>query len=371
MQIETLNAAESIVKSSAAFVLGACIGSFLNVCIYRLPQLMSVVSPSTSFCPTCRESIAWYDNIPILSWLLLRGRCRRCGASISPRYLLVELVFALIALGLWLLLPLPQALIYFAFACVLGVVVAVDAVHRVIPNEVSVGGVVLGLVLNTIFPSALGALSSADGFLRALLGAATGFGIVWAITEGGKLVFGNRKVTYATPAPFTWEMVDGAARFVVDGAVEDWNSFFFRKSDHLTLSCASLSINGGTARAGEIKCFEQRFEHGSEVLDHSADLRITGHIGTAILPREAMGFGDVKFAAAIGAFFGWQCAIFTIVAAATLGAIAGVALRTRARVWGGERPESMPFGPYLAAGAVLWITCGPAFVTWYLAEFKL
>lgn len=129
-----------------SFVLGATIGSFLNVCIYRLPREESIVFP-TSHCPKCQEPIAPYDNIPVLSYLLLGGKCRHCQQPISKQYPLIEalngLVYTLIFLRFGLSWETP---VYFIFASAMIVVAVIDYYHQIIPNEISVGGIPLGLL---------------------------------------------------------------------------------------------------------------------------------------------------------------------------------------------------------------------------------
>ncbi len=126
------------------FVLGAIIGSFLNVCIYRLPREKSIVTPGSS-CPHCEKPIAFYDNIPIFSYLILRGKCRHCGAAISARYVVVELLTALLYMALFsvygLSLELAVALL---FVTVLIVVSFIDLDFRIIPDILSLGGLLAG-----------------------------------------------------------------------------------------------------------------------------------------------------------------------------------------------------------------------------------
>src|SRR5687768_5462412 len=120
-----------------AAVVGAVFGSFSNVVIYRIPRDGSIFTPSRSFCPNCQKPIAWYDNLPILSYLFLRGKCRRCKVKISPRYLLVEIAVA----GLWLLLALRLGLVaalpaFLVMTTVLVILSAIDLEHRRLPNRI-------------------------------------------------------------------------------------------------------------------------------------------------------------------------------------------------------------------------------------------
>src|SRR5262245_9911904 len=103
--MDELIASSPLFFSFLAFILGAAVGSFLNVCIYRLPRDLSVNRPRRSFCPACRQEIRWYHNIPLISWLLLRGRCANCGNKIAFRYFAVELLTALLFLAVWLNFP--------------------------------------------------------------------------------------------------------------------------------------------------------------------------------------------------------------------------------------------------------------------------
>jgi leader peptidase (prepilin peptidase)/N-methyltransferase len=136
-----------------AFLAGLLIGSFLNVCVFRLPRDLSVVTPARSFCPYCEQTIAWYDNIPVLSYILLRAKCRRCGARIALRYPAVELATA-IAFAIcvsWFGVTLP-ALKYVLFSAIMITLIASDLEERILPDEFTIGGSVAGLILAWFVP---------------------------------------------------------------------------------------------------------------------------------------------------------------------------------------------------------------------------
>ena len=146
-------------------LFGAMIGSFLNVCICRVPEGKSIVTPG-SHCPRCGKAIRWYDNLPLISFLLLRGRCRHCHGSISVQYPLVEGVTALLSLLLFMRFgPSLQYVIYFAFAAALVVVTVIDLYHQIIPNVISLPGIAAGLLASWFLPNP----ALLDGLLRGLL----------------------------------------------------------------------------------------------------------------------------------------------------------------------------------------------------------
>lgn len=162
-------------------LVGAALGSFLNVCLYRWPAGESVIRPR-SRCPGCGAPVAWYDNLPVLSWLLLRGRCRSCGQRISIRYPLVEAAVALIWLGsaLWFG-PSLEAVRGAAFLTLLLGIAIIDAQHRIIPDQFSLVGTGLGL--------ALAAWPEGFPLLTAVIGAAVGYAFMWGIKLGGEALF--------------------------------------------------------------------------------------------------------------------------------------------------------------------------------------
>lgn len=140
------------VLAAAVFVLGLCFGSFLNVCIYRLPRDLSVVRPGSA-CPACKTPIHFYDNIPVLSWLLLRGRCRHCQAPITPRYAAVELLTAALFVGCYARFGLSlEALKFCVLAFLLLGLIFTDAETKLLPDEMTLSGLVIGLIFSFFVP---------------------------------------------------------------------------------------------------------------------------------------------------------------------------------------------------------------------------
>lgn len=163
-----------------AFIFGSLVGSFLNVCIIRLPAGESVVWPR-SHCPRCRKKIAGYDNIPVLSYLLLKGRCRHCTQPISLRYLVVELATALMFVVLTLRFGLSyDFFFYVVLICSLIVSTFTDLRERIIPDEVSIGGLIVGFILSAIRGVNLSPFSfSFTPLLNSLLGIVVGGGVIF------------------------------------------------------------------------------------------------------------------------------------------------------------------------------------------------
>lgn len=156
-----------------AFVIGAIVGSFLNVCISRIPRDESIVYPS-SHCLSCANPIAWYDNIPLLSYLILRGRCRHCQAPIPTRYLWVELVSALGAMAIWARFgPGIEGLVAFVFLSLLIVISFIDLEHRLIPHVLTLPGIPIFL--------AFGVLAMGVRLIDALIGLAAGIAVLYLI----------------------------------------------------------------------------------------------------------------------------------------------------------------------------------------------
>jgi leader peptidase (prepilin peptidase)/N-methyltransferase len=186
-----------MIEAALAFLFGLLIGSFLNVCVYRLPRDLSVVRPR-SFCPSCEAQIAWYDNIPVLSYVLLRGRCRRCGAGISWRYPAVELITGLLfAWAVWMWGPTLEAAKYCLFSAIVVALVASDVEERILPDELTLGGALAGFVLAWFVPinGGLARLIApgihnprALSLIEAALGAGVGAGSILLVAKVYELV---------------------------------------------------------------------------------------------------------------------------------------------------------------------------------------
>jgi leader peptidase (prepilin peptidase)/N-methyltransferase len=249
-----------------AFVVGLVVGSFLNVCIVRIPLEESIVRPR-SHCRDCQTPVAWYDNIPVVSWIALGGRCRRCRERIPFRYPMVEvltgaLFVMLVARGF----P-PKALALFAaLGSALIVITFIDIDYLIIPDVISLPSIAVSPVAAFV----VGHISVLDS----LIGIAVGGGILWGVA---------------------------------------W-------------------------------AYER------------------------VRDQEGMGFGDVKLLAMIGGLLGWGAALFTTLAAALLGSVIGVAMV----LWRRSRMDvEIPFGPFLAIGALLWLAAGPELTDWYLYRTPL
>jgi leader peptidase (prepilin peptidase)/N-methyltransferase len=165
---------------SMTFIFGICIGSFLNVCIYRLPNSKSIVFPPSS-CPECREPIRFFDNIPILSYIFLKGKCRNCKANISIRYPLVELMAGLFAISTYLNFGLSfEALIIYCFLASLIIIIYIDIDHWIIPDSITLPGILIGFAAS-FFVEGIHYTDSALGIL-------TGGGTLWLVAYGYALL---------------------------------------------------------------------------------------------------------------------------------------------------------------------------------------
>lgn len=171
------------------FIFGSIIGSFLNVCIYRLPKLQSIVLPP-SHCPGCGKNISWYDNIPLLSYIILMGKCRSCGGKIGYRYPLVELLTALLITALYSVLGInAKFFTYSILTCGLIVATFVDFDIQEIPDEISLGGLAVGLIFAFAFPYIFGTASRVHSLTASLLGMLAGGGSIYLMGFFGELVF--------------------------------------------------------------------------------------------------------------------------------------------------------------------------------------
>lgn len=244
-------------------VIGVCVGSFLNVCIYRLPRHQSLMWPG-SRCTRCDRALSWYENIPVVSWMVLRGRCRTCREPVSWMYPAVEIVTALTFLSGYLLYGLtPIGAVRVLFACALIVLFVTDLQHKILPNVITVPGIVAGFLCSLLLP---------PGWRDSLIGIVVGGGSLFAIAE--------------------------------------------------------------------------------------AYYRFRG--------QEGLGMGDVKLLGMIGAFLGWKLVLLTLVFASFAGSLAGGALIVSGR---GNLKYALPFGTFLAVGALVASIWGAPIVDWYLGFY--
>ena len=248
------------ILAAFAFTIGAVIGSFLNVCIYRIPAGESIVSPP-SRCPRCLTQIRWYQNIPLLSYILIRGHCASCRAPIPLRYPLVEALTGVLFLLVFLRYGLhPVTLVFWLFAAALVAITFIDLDHQIIPDVISLPGIVVGFACSFVVPWV--------NWIDSLLGIAIGGGSLYLVAVGYEL----------------------------------------------------------------------------------------------LTKKEGMGFGDVKMLAMIGAFLGWK-AIFPVIFLSSLaGTLVGVPLMLIKRADG---KLAIPFGPFLALGALVMVLWGPLLLRWY------
>ena len=355
--------AYQLLFSISAFVLGAAIGSFLNVCIYRLPLDLSINKPRRSFCPSCRAPIPWHRNFPLISWLILRGRCASCGARIAFRYFAVELLTALLFLAIWRTFPWPMACAYWVFIALVIVGTFVDFEHFIIPDQITIGGTIAGICCSLAVPALMDTDSRVAAVIRSVLAAALGYVILLLVLEAGKMAFGKKKISLEAPTLFTWKRQGEDAEFVVGSEHNLWSDYFARETDRLLLECDEAGIDQREFGAVTLDFHYNRVAVQGEQLQLDQVNEITGVVRELQIPREAMGRGDLKFLAAIGAFLGWRAVLFSVFAGSLLGSFVGLlTLLVGKRVWSAK----LPFGPYLAFGAVSWMFFGDLFVRWYL-----
>lgn len=353
--------ADSLFWCPVLFWLGCIVGSFLNVCIYRMPLDLSVVSPP-SYCPHCKYSIPFYLNIPLLTWLSLKGRCKNCGAPISSRYFIVELMTGLTFLACWLRVGAQSptiALVYCLFLSGLIVATFIDFEHYIIPDEITLGGVAVGFVISFLLPSLHHVQTNGQGIVQSALGIVAGAGIVYGVLRGGKLLFGRQKIKL----PLESTIVFTETALCLPDKTFPYEEVFYRQSDTIVFHARTVElVDRGYANV-TVRLSPSRLRIDEEEIDPQTVPHMEAMCSEIVLPREAMGLGDVKFMAAIGAFLGWEAVVFTLVVSSMIGAIyGGVMVALHKQQWSGR----LYFGPFLALAATIWIFCGSAMVSGYI-----
>ena len=265
----------------AAGVFGLIVGSFLNVCIFRLPRNCMSISKPRSRCTRCLKLISWYDNIPVASWCVLGGKCRGCAKPISFRYPFVELMTgAFFAYAAWINMsmeggatPIMRGALFGIQAYVVAAMIVstfIDLDFQILPDEITISGILLGILLSAGIPE-------------------------WHVVNGSGLSTGMME---AIDNAYLGGLASGALGAVVGGGV----------------------------------------------------IYLVGVLGQLVFRKEAMGFGDVKYMAFLGAFLGWQSILLTFLLACLFGSIFGIGKYLLKR-----RMGYVPFGPFLSAGAVVML----------------
>lgn len=358
---EVWNAVPFSFWSVVSFVMGCMIGSFLNVCIYRMPREMSIVHPR-SHCPHCGYMIPGFLNIPLVTWLYLGGKCANCKAPISPRYFLVELLTGIVFLSTWLMFG-PQSPALAIAYCVLfaGFIVAtfIDFEHFIIPDEITFGGMVVGLVLSIMVPEMHQATKRPESLIHSMIGLAAGAGFVYAILKFGKLLFGREKLNFPEKA----RLIFTETELHLPDKTLPFEEIFYSERDTIVIEADRVEIVDRCYQNVSLRLSPKLLKLGEDEFDPAEVKYMEVLTSKAVLPREAMGFGDVKFMAAIGAFLGWQATIFSLMVSAIIGSIVGVTLIISGRK---EWSSRLPYGPYIALAAVIWILAGRE---WYESLF--
>jgi leader peptidase (prepilin peptidase)/N-methyltransferase len=365
------------------FMLGAGIGSFLNVVIYRLPLNISVNNPRRSFCPHCKKQIPFWRNIPIFSWLVLRGKCADCGAPIPFRYFFIELLTGILFYlefrifgGPWEYISSwgPMVLLCWILTALLIAGTFIDFDHFILPHEITLGGWVVGLLGALWVPEMVGETEHGRGILISFVSSCIALGLLWAVVELGKLAFGRLKETFEKPESWSIAQPDEEQPPVFKcGKTElPWVDIFTRPSDRLIIKAPKLQVNDRpfTDASVEVKMTTMKVKSGAgeENFDLEKVTKLEGTTLEIVIPREAMGFGDVLLLAMIGAFLGWKAVLFVIVAASVLGTLCAVLPRLIGKT---EWSARIPFGPYLACSALIWLFCGTQILDWYLERVHL
>ncbi len=372
-------------------MIGAGIGSFLNVVIYRLPLGISVNNPRRSFCPLCKKQIPWYRNLPLITWLAQRGKCAECAAPIPFRYFFVEALTAFLFYaaflhvfsafgGSWLRMsewgPWLLALWVFLSLLVAGTFIDID--HLILPHEITMGGAMLGILLSWWAPVLMEQDEHTMGLLISFLSAALGLGLLWTVVELGKLAFGRLKHAFAEPVPWSIHQPDDdqppvfTVRLEGEDVDHAWEEIFARDKDRLVITCEDLAINERTWTNAIVEVTMDSLRMKTDPKSKGEEIpwdtvkKLAGTTTNIVIPREAMGLGDVFFIAMIGAFTGWKGVLFTIFAASILGSVCAVVPRLIGR---SEWTAKIPFGPYLATGAALFVFFGPRMLEWYQTLF--
>lgn len=366
-------------------ILGATVGSFLNVVIYRLPRGLSVNEPRRSFCPNCKYKIPFHLNIPILSWFLLAGKCKNCSGVVSFRYCFVEILTAFLFLLAWLTFAgsfdqifynNPQLVLVSWFLISLLVAASfIDIEHQIIPDGINGCGIIVGIISAFIFPNIVHEFMGMDKSPSqefssrieavgwSLAGMACGFVILYSVVIFGKILFGKKSLSSGEPV--TWNIIEGKENpiLIIGDNEIPFEDLFFVGTEKIVLDSTEIEINSKQYGADDLVVYYDRLVVGGEnVIPINEWQTLKGISSKITYKREAMGLGDVKFIAMFGAFIGWKGVLFALFAAS----IIGTSINLPGKFLGkGTAFTRIPFGPYLAVGALFWLFCGSDLLQWY------
>jgi len=346
------------------FVFGSIVGSFLNVCIHRMPRGESIVHPP-SHCPHCNYHIPWFLNIPLFTWVFLQGKCANCKAPISIRYFLVELLTAVCFLSCWLAFGAKHPGVAVVYCIVLaGFIVAtfIDIEFFIIPDEITLGGVVVGFLCSFAVPQLHGTRIAAEALRLSFFGILCGAGLVYFILRLAKLMFGREKV----PLPPGTKVIFEEEKLVLPDREYPYDEIFYRKSDAVILKAQEVLLPDRTLTNVPVKLTPHALTIGEESFDPAAIHHFEAITDLVILPREGMGLGDVKFMAGIGAFLGWKGVFFSLMVSSAVGAVAGLTLVALGKK---ELSSKIPYGPYIALAATIYLFVGEKMLAWWLGRY--
>jgi leader peptidase (prepilin peptidase)/N-methyltransferase len=234
----------------------------------------------------------------------------------------------------------------------------IDFEHFIIPDEITVGGMVVGFVCSFLLPSLHSETLVSASLRQSGLGIAVGAGLIYAILRAGKLLFGRQKVTL--PAEARIIFTDTAVH--LPDKVIPYEDLFYRPSDVITLHARTVELVDRCYQNVQVRLTPVSLRIGDEELNPEDVPHLEAVSTEIVFPREAMGLGDVKFMAGIGAFLGWQAVIFSLMVSSMIGSIIGVTLIVlRKREWSSR----LPYGPYIALAAAIWIFGGKRLVQWW------
>ncbi|MEE2966337.1 MAG: prepilin peptidase [Verrucomicrobiota bacterium] len=370
-------------------VLGATVGSFLNVVIYRIPLGLSVNEPRRSFCPSCKYKIPLHLNIPIISWFLLGGKCKNCSARVSFRYCFVELLTSVLFLTAWLTFAgsfdsafynknhgNPQVvLVSWALISLLVCASFIDIEHQIIPDRINKIGIIVAVACAFIFPEIVyefmgmenssydGVYSRISAVCWSLAGMGCGFVILYSVVIFGKILFGKKSL--CSEAGTSWSVIEGKENpiLIVGDVKMPFEDLFFVGTEKIVLDSSEIEINGKCHGEGELVIYYDKLVVSDDVEIPIEDWKTLEGVSSQIIyRREAMGLGDVKFIAMFGAFIGWKGVLFALFAASIIGTSANLP----AKILGKDSAFTrIPFGPYLAIGAMIWLFFGAELIEWY------